>query len=538
MTDRADESVDVLVVGAGLAGLSAAMFLALRGVRVLVVERHAGPSVHPKAAGQNPRTMELLRAGGVADKVRHAGDIRGRQGDFTIKVAESVGGKVLHTFAESFEELVGATAPCTPMPWALVAQDQMEPILLDQARRHGAVARYGTELTGFAQDGEGVTAELREAAGGAARTVRARYMVAADGPYSRVRERLGIGTGGHGSLATFVGVIFEADLSAVLPPGATGWYYLQNPHFTGTFGPTDRPDRHTFFVEYDAGRGQSPADFTDERCRDLIRIAVGAPGLSPVLLDVQPWEMAARIAERWRDGRVFLAGDAAKVTPPTGGLGGNTAIGDGFDIAWKLAAVIEGVAGPGLLDSYEPERKAVAELVVAEALNIYASRMAPHMADEVPPAAGYAEVILGFRYRSGAVLPDGGPDDGAPVEDPLRPSGRPGFRAPHVGLERDGGPVSTVELFGQGWVLVTGPEGAGWSAAARKAAARLGVRLEVVGRSEGWHDPAGDLAGRFGLGPSGAALVRPDGVIAWRSPDEPGDPGDAVFAALARVLDR
>ncbi|MEV4432834.1 aklavinone 12-hydroxylase RdmE [Streptomyces sp. NPDC049585] len=527
----------VLVTGGGLGGLSTAMFLARRGVPALVVERHRSTSVHPKAAGQNPRTMELLRIGGVADEVMAAADIRGARGDFAIKVAETVGGRVLHTFAESFEELVAATESCTPMPWALAAQDRLEPILLAQARRHGASVRFGTELTDFAQDRDGVTAWLRETQTGAEHTVRARYLVAADGPRSLVREKLGIPRQGLGTLARFIGVIFEADLSAVLPPGSTGWYYLRHPEFTGTFGPTDREDRHTFYVQYDPDRGESPRDFTPERCTELIRLAVGSPGLRPHLLDVQSWDMAAWTAERWREGRVLLVGDAARVTPPTGGMGGNTAVGDAFDAAWKLAAVLGGEAGEGLLDSYGQERAQVARLVIDESLSIYARRMAPELLGTVPEGRGTAEVLMGFRYRSGAVAAED--DDPAPVEDPLHPTGRPGFRAPHVRIERDGAALSTVHLFGDGWVLLTGPRGAGWARAGRAAAAGTGIALQALTAGRELSVEDGELSSAYGIGPAGASLVRPDGVVAWRTPHPPGpDAADALQAVLTRVLFR
>ncbi|ASR34864.1 FAD-dependent oxidoreductase [Prauserella marina] len=516
MTDTAE----VLVVGAGLGGLSAAMFLARRGVRTVIVEKHPGTSIYPKAAGQNPRTMELLRIGGLLDQVSQANDLRGQQGDFTIRVAESVGGKVLHTFAESVDDMMAATAPCTPQGWGFLAQDQMEPILLAQAEKHGAVVRYGTELVSFEQGPSGVDALVRDSETGKESVVHADYLVAADGPDSPVRERLGISRHGHGVLSHFIGVIFEADLSAVLPPGSVGWYYLQNPAFTGNFGPTDKPNRHTFFVEYSPERSESPEDFPPSRCVELIRLAVNMPELEPKLLNIQQWEMAAHIADRWRDGRVFLVGDAAKVTPPTGGLGGNTAIGDGYDIAWKLAEVVKGAAGTGLLDSYEPERKQVAELVVDESMSVYAHRMAPHLIGTVPAGVGYAEVLLGFRYRSGAVLIDD--PDPAPVEDPLRPSGRPGFRAPHVWITRAGSRMSTVDMVGE-WMLIAADER--W----RGADAR--VHTFVVGTDFEEDDPAGRVVTRYGIGESGASLVRPDGIVAWRT-------ASPVPGALPAVLDK
>ncbi|MFC7922743.1 aklavinone 12-hydroxylase RdmE [Streptomyces cinereoruber] len=529
-----DHEVDVLVVGAGLGGLSTAMFLARQGVRVLVVERRPGLSPYPRAAGQNPRTMELLRIGGVADEVARVDDIRGEQGDFVIRIGRTVRGEPFRVVSESFDDMVAATAPCTPAGWAMLSQDKLEPILLDQTERHGGAVRFATRLTSFRQDDDGVTATLEGPDGDY--ELRARHLVAADGNRSAVRESLGIGRYGHGTLALMVGVIFEADPTGLLETGTTGWYYLHHPEFTGTFGPTDRPGRFTLFVEYDPEKGEGPDDFTPERCTRLIRLALEAPDLEPEIIDIQGWEMAARIAERWRDGRVFLVGDAAKVTPPTGGMSGNAAVADGFDLAWKLGAVLNDQAGPGLLDTYEPERRTAAELVVAEALALYAERMAPHMADVWDRSVGYAETLLGFRYRSTAVLAED--DDPARVEDPLEPTGRPGFRGPHVPVLRNGEPVSTVELFGDGWTLIAGESGDTWAPAAERAADELGAPVRVFRLGTDLADPEDRVPARYGIGKSGASLVRPDGIVAWRTDEAPADATAVLGDVLRSVLGR
>lgn len=528
-----DHEVDVLVVGAGLGGLSTAMFLARQGARVLVVERRPGLSPYPRAAGQNPRTMELLRIGGVADEVTRADDIRGTQGDFVIRLAQSVRGEILRTVSESFDEMVEATRPCTPAGWAMLSQDKLEPILLAQARRHGGEIRFDTRLLSFRQDGHGVTARLQGPDG--EYDLKAGYLVGADGNRSLVRESLGIERYGHGTLTHMVGVIFDADLSGIMEPGTTGWYYLHHPQFTGTFGPTDRPDRHTLFVEYDPEQ-ERPEDFTPERCVELIGLALDAPGIRPELIDIQGWEMAARIAERWREGRVFLVGDAAKVTPPTGGMSGNAAVADGFDLAWKLAAVLNGQAGAGLLGTYEDERRTAAELVVAEALAIYAQRMAPHMADVWDKSVGYPETLLGFRYRSSAVLATD--DDPARVENPLTPSGRPGFRGPHVPVTRHGERVSTVDLFGDGWTLLAGELGEDWIAAAQTVSAELGVPVRAHRIGAGLSDPEAAVSERYGIGKAGASLVRPDGIVAWRTDEAATDSTGTLDRVLREVLSR
>lgn len=532
--DKRDHEVDVLVVGAGLGGLATAMFLARQGIRVLAVERRDGLSPYPRAAGQNPRTMELLRIGGVADEVNRTNDIRGAQGDFVIRIARSVRGEVLSTVSESFADLVALTEPCTPAGWAMLSQDKLEPILLTQAEQHGCAVRFATELLSFGQDSDGVTALLRGPAG--EYELRARYLVAADGNRSRIRESLGIERHGHGALSRMVGMIFDADLTGIMEPGTTGWYYLHHPEFTGTFGPTDLPGRHTLFVEYDPEKGESPEDFTRERCTDFIRLALEAPELQPEFVDIQSWEMAARIAERWRDGSVFLVGDAAKVTPPTGGMSGNAAVGDGFDLAWKMGAVLRGEAGPSLLDTYQDERKVAAELVVAEALALYAQRMAPDMADVWDKSVGYAETLLGFRCRSAAVLATD--DDPAHVEDPLNPTGRPGFRAPHVWVRRAGERISTIDLTGYNWTLLVGELGEDWSTAADTVAAELGVSLRTHRVGADFVDPDNAVPDRYGIGSFGASLVRPDGIVAWRTDERSPDATGTFADVLRRVLGR
>ncbi|MBP2338972.1 aklavinone 12-hydroxylase [Saccharothrix coeruleofusca] len=502
-----DERVQVLVVGAGLGGLSATLFLAQRGVRVLGISKHGGTSTHPRATGQHHRTMELLRTGGVADEV-----LQGSEGvdGLVIKVAESLRGPVLHTIVHDGEDPASALSPERP---GLSGQEHVEPVLLDRARALGADVRFRTELTSFEQDGTGVTARLLDRTTGRSSTVRADYLVAADGAHSPVRQALGIERTGRGRLSSHIGIVFDADLDDVLAHDRFTLFYLRNPAFTGVFVASNTPRRNAMAVEYDPTR-ESPADYPPSRCAELLRVATGLPDLEPEIVETTTWEMAHWVSTRLRDGRVFLVGDAAKVTPPTGGLGGNTAIGDGFDIAWKLAAVLRGEAGPGLLDSYDAERGPYARLVADGSLNNYVRRMAPHLAGpDIPDPVDPHQLTLGYRCRSRAVLIDD--DDPAPMEDPFQPSGRPGFRAPHVPL----GDRSPADFFGD-WTLIT------LDPAWRDAPVRV---PELA-------DPTGELARRFGIGARGASLLRPDGVVAWRTAEPPDDPAGAIRDVLARLL--
>lgn len=516
-----EEHVDVLVAGAGLAGLTASMVLAQHGVRVLTVDRHPGTSIHPRASGQNSRTMELYRYAGVDRKVLGVSK-RASQG-LRITIASSLDGEVFHRILEDLSEIDLDAA--TGVPWAMAGQDVVEPILLARAEELGARVRFSTELMSFEQDDDGVTAVLNTG------IVRAKYLVAADGGRSPARRRLGVPTEGMGTIGQAIGVVFDADLGDRLQPDITDLYYLQHPLFTGVLVNTDTPGRFVFGTDLRPDKGEKTEDFTEERVTELIRLATDLPGLEPDIRWIGAWEIAARVATTFRVGRVFFAGDAAKVTPPTGGMGGNTAVGDGHDVAWKLAAVVRGDAGPGLLDSYEAERKPFAETVVTASLHNLKERLRPDLdLTGLPEPVDAIELALGYRCRSAAVMIDD--DDPRRTENPNRPSGRAGFRAPHVPITVDGESLSTVDLFGPGWVLLTTDPA--WREAA--ASTRPAVTCRVLG--EDFLAAEELFTGRYGIHADGATLVRPDGVVAWRSAHGGEDRTSVLAGVLHHVLAR
>ncbi|VVJ15713.1 Polyketide hydroxylase WhiE VIII [Amycolatopsis camponoti] len=512
------ERVQVLVVGAGLGGLSASLFLAREGVDVLTVERHAGTSVHSRAAGQNWRTMELFHWAGIDREVLQVSPRASR--GLRITVATSLAGRVLHRLMEDGSEF--DVSASTTMPAGMAGQDVVEPILLAHAEKAGARVRFRTELVDLTQDDDGVTATLRHRDSGEETVVRADYVVAADGGRSGIRQRLGIGTTGMDALSHCLGVVFDADLGDRVQPGVTDLFYLQHPDFTAGLVNTDVPNRYVFAPDYFPDRGESPADFGHDRLVSMIRAATDLPDLEPQIVWTGSWEIAARLADRFRAGRVFLAGDAAKVTPPTGGQGGNTAVGDSADIAWKLAAVLRGDAGAALLDTYEAERRPIARMIIDTSLHNMKQRMHPGLdVTGITEPEDMLNAILGFRYRSSAVLSEE-PDDGSRVEDIHAPTGRPGFRAP--------GLASTVDLLGHSWVLLcTGGE---WEHAAADVAAETGVGLDCHVIDDGL------FAARYGLSAGGASLVRPDGVVAWRAKEPVEDPTGELWRVLTAVLSR
>jgi putative polyketide hydroxylase len=520
----------VLIIGSGLAGLTTAVMLAWRGVRPLLVERHADTSKNPRARGVNFRSMELLRVAGLeADLMREGGDMR----DFSIIVAETVTGRELRTILPrgSWD-----THDLTPAQMSGAGQDRVEPILRRHAEALGADIRYSTELTAFEQDDEGVTATIRDLCSGVESRVRADYLVAADGNRSRIREHLGIPSHGAGSLSHNIAMVFEANLEAALRGRSLALYYLQNPNFTGAFINTTEPNRAMVSVEYDPDKSRA-ADFDTQRCVGLVRAAVGIADLDVKILEVLSWEMASRSADRYRQGRVFLAGDAAHTMPPTGGLGGQTAMQDGYDLAWKLAMVIHGQAGADLLATYEAERKPVCEMTVELQTANYVERMRPDRKDlQTNTGAGdYFGVAFGYRYRSAAILQDL-PEDGAMIESPMEPTGRPGTRGAHVAFEHKGKQISSLDLIGRDFVLLTGPEGAPWARAGTTLAYSYGVPLSIYRVGADLLDVNRKWSERYGVTAAGAVLLRPDGYIAWRARTAASSPLTTLREALERIM--
>jgi putative polyketide hydroxylase len=527
--------VPVLIIGAGLAGLSAAVLLGWRGIPCLLAERRATGSRHPRARGVNLRSMEVLRGvPGLEEALRTASPLD--PDEFGIVIAESVTGRVFKTILapRTFD-----AKPLSPAARCIAGQDRVEPILLRFAQQFGADIRLGTEFLSFAENNDGIEGLLRDRASGATSLVEAQYMIAADGNRSPVRRALGIGAEGRGTLSNNISILFEAaELPAVLKRNGFALYYLQNKDFTGVFVSTDDPGIGQVSVEYDPQK-EPPENFNTERCADTVRAALGVPDLAPKILDVMPWEMSAQTASRMAQGRVFLAGDAAHTTPPTGGLGGQTAIQDAADLAWKLALVLRGQAGAELLATYQAERHPVAVMTVEKQTANYVERLRGDRTDLTNPAVGidYMSVALGYHYRSAGIVPDRA-DDGHPAEDPSHPSGQPGSRLPHIEILHGEKTISTLDLAGRGFLLLAGKDGQEWGEAARVVAAQIGVELGFFRLSDEITESAGALAARANLAANGALLVRPDGFIAWRTPNATSDASAALAATMHRILFR
>ncbi|MFG1811395.1 FAD-dependent oxidoreductase [Streptomyces sp. NPDC049040] len=432
MQPTSDDRVPVLITGGSLVGLATSLFLGRLGVDHLLVEKHAATSHHPRGRGNNVRTMELFRTAGIEPAIRRAASVLAP--NHGILQAESLTGDNQQWLFREIDP-GGGLARFSPSGWCLCSQNDLEPVLLEEARRLGGDIRFGVELRSFEQDEGGVTAEVLERDTGRTRTVRADYLVAADGPRSPVRTALGIGQTGAGELFHNVSVTFRAKrLAEVVGDRHFIACYLTNPDADGALLPVDNEAEWVFHLPWHPERGEPLEAFTDERCAAHIRTAVGVPGLEIEITGKAPWHAAERVAERYCDGRVLLAGDAAHEMSPTGAFGSNTGIQDGHNLAWKLAAVLDGWAGPGLLETYGAERRPVAVATSARASERSAEHS--HPGYDATPAGGNRQsgvltVALGYRYQTGAVV-------GVDPRRPVVPEGPP---APPAGPGGTGGPV-------------------------------------------------------------------------------------------------
>jgi 2-polyprenyl-6-methoxyphenol hydroxylase-like FAD-dependent oxidoreductase len=535
----ADEQLPVVIVGGSLVGLSASVLLASHGIHHLLVERHRSTAIHPRAASFHQRTLEIFRSVGLQEAVEAAAAREFVQ-DGAIIAVDTVSGKELACFYRSFNEGVAGLSPAGRL---FVTQIGLEPVLRSRARELGAVHNYGTEVLNVEQDDRGVVVALRARDGGATRAVRARYLVAADGTHSFVRGRLGIGMEGRGSFADCMTIYFKADMRALIGTRNLSVVYINQPGLLGFFRFAITGDAGFLAVfatfDQDGTRsshvGPNPAS---TYCAALVRAALGVAADFPVEIDnVQPWSATAATATVFRSGNVFLAGDAAHVMPPTGGFGGNTGVADAHNLAWKLAMVLKGQAGAALLDSYEPERKPLCELIVEQAYARYIKRVDPSLpTSNLAPLLDDAAIELGSIYTSDAVVSETKRLGDEPLlEDPHRPSGRPGARVAHVMLRRGTAAVSTLDLPDHRFALLAGAEGRGWANAAEQlAAAGMPLAVYRIGPGADLEDPDGLFAQSVGIGADGAVLLRPDAVIAWRA----GEARDAARARLEAICRR
>ena len=528
----------VLIVGAGAAGLTASTLLAHHGVRSLTVEKRKEIFIYPKARNLTFRSLEILRGVGLGPAVNTAAH---RISHMVSKTTLSGADATVVIGSESFPDATGLS----PEPFGKYCpQSVLEPILLDETRRHGSDVRYATALGSFRQH-DGVVATIEDLDTGAVSEVHADYLLAADGTHSPIRDNLGISTSGAGRLPIFVVFIyFRAPWRRYLPTLGDGdGVQVHNPKVTGIMIPA-RDDLALFITTYFPSQGETIEMFTPARCRELLLDAFGTE--VPIdVVDVAPWQPHEQIADQFRCGRVFLVGDSAHTMPPFKGGGANTGIQSAQNLAWKLAAVLHGRAGADLLDTYHTERHPVALFAARQSLTgpgaayLPLGRDAPTLpADEDLPLF---YMIAGYRYRSAAVVTDepaAADPDVAQLVEGEELHGEPGTRVPHAWVHRDGERISTLDLLGTGFTLITGSAATRWVTAAESVSRSLDVPIDVCTVGADVTDPDRQWAGLTKLSPEAALLVRPDDFVGWRADALPRSPDDELGAAMRRILAR
>jgi 2-polyprenyl-6-methoxyphenol hydroxylase-like FAD-dependent oxidoreductase len=545
----------VVIVGAGPVGLGAALELARFGVPSVLLEKHESTSWHPKTRNFNTRTMEIARGWGslVYERLRSIDTPPGWKSPIRF-LRTATGEQIGMIESKGFEGPGPDVSPAEPI---MTSQELIEEILLDAVRATGLVeVRFSTEVTKLRSGGDPnddhAAVAVRSLATGAEEVLTAPALVAADGAASLIRSELGLRLEGERDLLHLVNCYFRADIERHLGDRRGVLFFVSNEQVAGVLQPLDGAGR--WLCQIGVGPEEhDPGVFTAERARDWIRAAVGIEDLEPEVRSIGFWKLNATVVERLVQGRVVLCGDAAHQFPPTGGLGVNTGLQGMHNAMWKLAHFVRGAAGWRLVETYDTERREVAQAITRQSLqnSINVVRINAAAASGVDSGLTAEEIVtesrrygnhlgveLGAAYRSTAVVPDG--STLPRVEDGYSdyvPSATPGCRAPHLWLGRRDGALSTIDLIGTGFTVLAARDGGAWRAAAAAAADELGTSIDAYLIGGPGLGDRGDFAATYELEPDGAVLVRPDGHVAWRQPRGPADRG-ALVAALRTILAR
>ena len=571
---------DVLIVGSGPAGASAALALSTYGVPHIVVTRYASLADTPRAHITNQRTMEVLRDLGVEQDVVAQATPQHLMGNTTF--CTSLAGEELgrvrswgnDPLVQAAHDLASPTRMCD-MP-----QHLMEPVLVDAAVARGTSLRFQTEYLSHTQDADGVTTTVRDRLRGDTYEIRAKYLIGADGGRSKVAEDAGLPMGGQMGVAGSINIVFEADLAKYTAHRPSTLYWVLAPGATvGGIGAglvrCVRPWNEWLIVwGYDVEAGAP--DLTTEYAESVVRQLVGDDEIPVTIKSSSAWTVNEMYAETYSEGRVFCAGDATHRHPPSNGLGSNTSIQDAYNLAWKLKLVLDGTAAPKLLDSYTAERAPIGRQIVTRAnqsigetapifealdglspqtpeqlwANIAARKDATEAAEK--QRARLREAIafkvyefnahgvdLNQRYVSDAIVPDTAGEETFARDPELhhQPTTRPGARIPHAWITTGTRTLSTLDTVGRGrFTLLTGIGGEDWIRAAE--AQDIEIATVAVGPGQEYEDPYGDWARLSEISDAGALLVRPDGFVAFRHATAAPNTGTLLTDALRRILGR
>jgi 2-polyprenyl-6-methoxyphenol hydroxylase-like FAD-dependent oxidoreductase len=525
-------NTDVLIVGAGPVGLTLAVDLGRRGVRCTLIEKKPAPEFLPKMERCNARTMEIFRRMGVVDRIRAAGLDRDVPMDVYIALAMNEP-PLLRLPYPSVAEAQAQIAACNDgsmprEPYQLISQYTLEPLLKGVAEGQPSVSvRYGYEFIALSQNADGATATVRDLDGRSVE-IRAKYIVGCDGGASPVRKQLGIQLRGEGNLLRFHQALYHApDLYDRIPigdgPGKGRHYHIAD-------------GQATFLIMQDSTKHWTLHAVVEkpEEMKAQFERTIGIP-VPYELLYVGEWKQNLLLADRYGAGRVFLAGDSIHLVIPTGGLGMNTGVGDAIDLSWKLDAMLRGWGGPGLLASYEIERRQIGDRNVgasryaSQGRRKWRSQFRPDIRDATPQGQATRDNLvrvanveqrktnemigaeLGYRYVGSPVIWEepGGPEH---LFREYIPTTWPGARLPHVWL-RDG--RSVHDVIGEGYTLLRLRGSTADTRGLERAMHARRAPFTVLAIDE---DAPGDVYG-YDL-----ILVRPDLHVVWRGNAEPGDP--------------
>ena len=575
---------DVLVVGSGPAGSSAAALLSTYGIDNVLVTKYRWLADTPRAHITNQRTMEVLRDLGLeGEAMLYAtpNDLMGNNVFCTSLAGEELGR--MRSFGTD-PMMQARHKLASPTELVDLPQNFMEPLLFKTACARGTKARLSTEYLTLEQDDDGVTATVRDRVSGETYPIRARYLIGADGGNSRIATDVRLPMEGRMGIGGSINVLLKADLTRYVAHRPSVLYWVLQPGSNvGGIGMgvvrMVRPWNEWLLIwGYDIT--QPAPKVTREICEQLAHQLIGDDTIPVDVTSWSTWTVNHMCAQSYQCGRVFCMGDAVHRHPPSNGLGSNTSIQDAYNLAWKLAAVLKGYAGPDLLASYSVERAPIGKQVVERA-NKSISEFGPifgalGLLDSTDPAVMKANmdarkedstdaqerrrklrdaiaskvyefsthgVEMNQRYLSNAVQMGEGDchDFTDDAELVYQPTSVPGARLPHAWLVKDRRNYSSLDLVGQGrFTLITGIGGECWRKAANEANATLGVPLVVVtiGPDCDYEDPFGDWARSRGIEDDGALLVRPDQFVAWRSSSRASDQSALLHAVFRKILAR
>ena len=577
-------SVPVLIVGAGPAGLATSLLLSRYGVAHMLVEKYPGTAHTPRAHIVNQRTVEIFRHMGIEDRLLAVGTPQHLMSN-NVWSTSLAGLEVarLQTWGTS-PDRAADYRKASPSPMTNCPQTVLEPLLVAAIIEAGVCdLRFNHEFLELRQDDSGVTATIRDRSAGQDLTVRSQYLVGADGGRSRVLDQAGLTVEGDAGLAEAANIWFAADLTRYLSyrPGVLYWNVSPGTDFmvgAGTLICHKPWSEFVMVIMYDPNR-ETISDREDYLVGRVHKV-IGDSSVEVTLKGFALWQINAQVAPRYSAGRVLCMGDAVHRHPPTNGLGLNTSIADAFNLAWKLAQVLDGRAAPSLLETYSAERQPVGRQVVDRAITSVGEMAA------IPSALGFApgqsesegwaalaglyapgeegerrrkalrdaieltnyqfnahNVEVGYRYRAGAIVPDGTSEPASNRDSQLyyQPTTWSGAHLPHAWIERDRTLISTLDLVnGTDFALLTGIGGESWIEAAGAATQHTGIGIDVhiIGSRDGILDVYGDWAKLREIESDGCVLIRPDRHVAWRTPRIEPDPTSQLINVMQQVLGR